>query len=224
MSASRKGPTGPSGTEVAVAAVLSLVAGVIIGVGVLVIQPVAIVKELPPEKDRPRGAVYFVEGARDASKSAEAIRKRQLFMGGQSISLSEQELNLVFASPATAPTEKEKKPEVVFAGIFAVGEPNVRIADGLIQVAAPVRLAVPELGLKVIAQVRGTMVKRPEGFVFEPRQMYLGGCPLDAIPLVGGMIRNRLGTVDIVPGELRANWARLVDASVEGRILRLRLP
>lgn len=224
MSASRKGPTGPSGTEVAVAAVLSLLLGAMIGAGVLISQPVATVKELPPEKDRPRGAVYFVEGARDSSKSAEAIRKRQLFMGGQSISLSEEELNLVFAAPAPAPGEKAKKPEVVVAGVFAVGEPNVRIADGLIQVAAPVRLTVPDLGFKFIAQVRGAMVKKAEGFVFEPREMYLGGCPLGAIPFVAGMVRSRLGTVEVVPGELRANWARLVDAAVDGRLLRLRLP
>ncbi|MEY4006710.1 MAG: hypothetical protein RLZZ221_2806 [Verrucomicrobiota bacterium] len=139
MSASRKGPTGPSGTEVAVAAALSLLLGTIIGAGLLISQPVATVKELPPEKDRPRGppekdrprgAVYFVEGVRDASKSAEAVRKRQLFMGGQSISLSEEELNLLFAAPAPASGEKAKKPEVVIAGVFAVGEPNVRIADG----------------------------------------------------------------------------------------------
>jgi hypothetical protein len=224
MSASRKGPTGPSGTEIAVAAVLSLLLGAMIGAGVLISQPVATVKELPPEKDRPRGAVYFVEGARDSSKSAEAIRKRQLFMGGQSISLSEEELNLVFAAPAPAPGDKARKPEVVIAGIFAVGEPNVRIADGLIQVAAPVRLTVPDLGFKFIAQVRGTMVKKAEGFVFEPREMYLGGCPLGAIPFLAGMIRSRVGTIEVVPGEVRANWARLVDAAVDGRLLRLRLP
>ena len=224
MSASRKGPTGPSGTEVAVAAALSLLLGTIIGAGLLISQPVATVKELPPEKDRPRGAVYFVEGARDASKSAEAVRKRQLFMGGQSISLSEEELNLLFASPAPASGEKARKPEVVIAGVFAVAEPNVRIADGLIQVAAPVRLTVPDLGFKFIAQVRGTMVKHAEGFVFEPREMYLGGCPLGAIPFVAGMVRSRLGTIEVVPGELRANWARLVDAAVDGRLLRLRLP
>jgi hypothetical protein len=224
MSASRKGPTGPSGTEIAVAAVLSLLLGAMIGAGVLISQPVATVKELPPEKDRPRGAVYVVEGARDSSKSAEAIRKRQLFMGGQSISLSEEELNLVFAAPAPAPGDKARKPEVVIAGIFAVGEPNVRIADGLIQVAAPVRLTVPDLGFKFIAQVRGTMVKKAEGFVFEPREMYLGGCPLGAIPFLAGMIRSRVGTIEVVPGEVRANWARLVDAAVDGRLLRLRLP
>ncbi|MFM8618448.1 MAG: hypothetical protein ACKOE8_06950 [Opitutaceae bacterium] len=224
MSASRKGPTGPSNTEVAVAAVFSLALGAIIGAALLVIQPVATVKELPAEKDRPRGAVYLVEGGRDSSKSAEAIRKRQLFMGGQSVSLSEEELNLVFASPAPRPGEKTTQPEVVIAGVFAVGEPNLRIADGLIQLAAPVRLTLPDLGVKFIAQVRGTMVKKADGFVFEPREMYLGGCPLGAFPFVGGMIRARLGTVEVVPGELRANWARLVDASVDGRLLRLRLP
>lgn len=190
----------------------------------MVTQPVATVKELPPEKDRPRGAVYFVEGGRDSSKSAEAIRKRQLFLGGQSISLSEEELNLVFASPVPAPSEKEKKREVVMAGFFAVGEPNLRIADGLIQLAAPVRLTLPDLGLKFIVQVRGTMVKKPEGFVFEPRQMYLGGCPLGAIPFASGMIRSRISTIEVLPGELRPNWARLADASVEGRLLRLRFP
>lgn len=224
MGSSRRGPVGPGAIEVAVAAWMSVALGAFIGAVVLVFHPVATVKELPPEKDRPRGAVYFVEGARDPSRFAEAVRKRQLFMGGQSISLSEEELNLVFASPAPAPGGKAKAAEVVFAGVFAVGEPNVRIADGLIQLAAPVRLTTPDLGLRFIVQLRGGMVKKAEGYVFEPREMHLGGCPLDAIPLAGALVRSRIGTVEIVPSELRANWKRLVDVSVEGRLLRLRLP
>ena len=114
--------------------------------------------------------------------------------------------------------------EVIRQRYPAAGEPNVRIADGLIQVAAPVRLAMPDLGLKFIVQIRGRMVKKSEGFVFEPTEMYLGSCPLSVIPFVSGMIRSRVGTVDVVPAELRANWARLVEASIEGRLLRLRLP
>ena len=224
MSASRQGAQGPGWTEVTVAALLSVVLGALVGAAMLALQPVAVVKELPSPKDRPAGVVYVIEGRRDSSKSAEAVRKRQLFMGGQSISLAEEELNLLFAAPAPAPGEKPRAAEVPVGGIFAVGEPNVRIADGLIQVAAPVRLAMPDLGLKFIVQIRGRMVKKPEGFVFEPTEMYLGSCPLSVIPFVSGMIRSRVGTVDVVPAELRANWARLVEASIEGRLLRLRLP
>jgi hypothetical protein len=224
MRASRRGPQGPSWAEVSTAALLSVILGGVVGAAILAFQPVLVVKEPPAPKDRLAGSVYFTEGLRDSTKSAEAVRKRQLFMGGQSISLSEEELNLLFAAPAAAPGEKPKPVEVSVAGVFSAGEPNVRLADGLIQLAAPVRLAVPDLGLRFIAQIRGRMVRKAEGFVFEPSEMYLGSCPLGAIPFVSGLIRSRLGTLDLVPGELRANWARLVDASVEGRLLRLRLP
>ena len=40
---------------IAFAAALSILLGVILGAAVLVLQPVVVVKELPPEKDRPRG-------------------------------------------------------------------------------------------------------------------------------------------------------------------------
>ncbi len=224
MSASRQRPQGPSWGEIAAAASLSAILGAALGAVILAVQPVVGVKELPALKDRPAGSVFYVEGRRDSAKSAEAVRKRQLFMGGQSISLSEEELNLLFAAPAPVPGEKPKPVEVPVAGVFSVGEPNVRIADGFIQIAAPVRLATPDLGLRFIAQIRGRMVKRAEGFVFEPGEMYLGSCPLGSIPFVAGAIRSRLATLEVVPGELRANWARLVEASIEGRLLRLRLP
>lgn len=218
-------PAGPGPAEVVVAAILSLVLGVLLGALLLAVQPVVAVKELPAEKDRPRGTVFYIEGRHDSSKRAEAIRKRQLFMGGQSISLSEEELNLLFA-PATpsAAAKSEPKPEVVFGGVFAVGEPNVRLADGLIQLAAPVRLTFPDLGFRFIAQVRGRMTRGSAGFVFEPTEVYLGSCPAGALPFVSGMVRAQLGTPDIIPADLRANWLKLADAKVEGSVLRLRLP
>jgi hypothetical protein len=225
MGGSGRKPAGPGWGEIAFAAALSILLGVILGAAVLVLQPVVVVKELPPERDRPRGVVYHVEGRHDSSKQAEAVRKRQLFMGGQSISLGEEELNLLFApaKPAAA-GKKESKAEVVIAGAFAVGEPNVRLADGLIQLAAPVRLTLPDLGLRVIVQVRGRMVRKPEGFVFDPAEIRVGSCPVGGLPFVLGLVRSRLGTLDVIPEDLRANWLKLADASVEGGLLRLRLP
>lgn len=225
MSSRGRKPAGPGPVEISVAAVLSLLLGVLVGVASLALQPVEVVKELPPKSDRPRGVVYHVEGRRDFSAQAEAVRKRQLFMGGQSVSLTEQELNLLFspAKPGAAGKQAARQ-EVVIGGAFAVGEPNVRLADGLIQLAAPVRLAVPDLGLRLLVQIRGRMARRPEGFVFDPSEIYLGSCPLGALPFITGLVRSRLGTLDVIPEDLRANWLRLADANVDGGLLRLRLP
>ena len=153
-------PVGPGTAEIVVAAILSVLLGLVLGAAILALQPVAVVKELPAAKDRPRGTVYHIPGKQDSSKGAEALRKRQLFMGGQSISLSEEELNLLFAPPATGSAgRKESKNEVVIGGLFAVGEPNVRLADGVIQLAAPVRLVMPDVGVRFIVQIRGTMAR-----------------------------------------------------------------
>ncbi len=218
-------PAGPGSGEIAFAAVLSVLLGVFVGVAFLVLQPVLVVKELPPEKDRPRGAVYHVPGRLDSSRQAEAVRKRQLFMGGQSISLSEEELNLLFApAKPSAASKKDAVPEVLVAGVFAVGEPNVRLADGIIQLAAPVRLTMPDLGLRLTAQIHGRMAKTAEGWVFDPLEVYLGSCPVGALPFVRGMVRSQLGTLDVIPEDLRANWRKLAEARVEGGLLRLRLP
>ena len=218
-------PVGPGTAEIVVAAILSVLLGLVLGVAILVLQPVAVVKELPAAKDRPRGMVYHIPGKQDSSKGAEALRKRQLFMGGQSISLSEEELNLLFAPPATGSAgRKESKNEVVIGGLFAVGEPNVRLADGVIQLAAPVRLVMPDVGVRFIVQIRGTMARGSGGFVFAPSEIHVGSCPVGALPFVSGMVRSRLGTLDVIPDDLRTNWLKLAEARVDGNLLRLRLP
>jgi hypothetical protein len=91
----------PSWAEVLIGAGLSLVLGVVLAVAHLVLKPVTIVSELP--KSPVAGEVYFLEGSTDTNKGNTWLRKRQAFLDGQSIDLTEEELNTAVANPIEKP-------------------------------------------------------------------------------------------------------------------------
>src|SRR3954449_9514460 len=82
---------GPSWAEVILGALLSVILGVIIGALLLILRPVVVAKDTP--KDIDPKVVYFIEGPRDAGKSAQAQAKRKNFIEGQSITITDNELN-----------------------------------------------------------------------------------------------------------------------------------
>ena len=108
---------GPGWIEVILGALLSLILGAVVGAALLVARPVVTAKDTPKEADRDPKAVYYVQGARDPSKSRSALAKRKAFGEGQSVTLAEDELNAlaaltpaVLASPgAETPPPAPKK-------------------------------------------------------------------------------------------------------------------
>lgn len=237
---------GPSWAEVILGAVLSLVLGVVLGAVLLVVRPAVPVKELPKEEERVRGAVYFIEGSKETAKAKQAVQKRAAFLGGQSISLTEDEVNAI-ANPGAAASgakggEKGKAPEkgktadkgkaaekaapptAAPGEALALGAPNFRIRDGSLQLAVPVTINTMDLGLKVMAQARGTFAKQGDVFVFEPAEMYLGSCPVQRLPFLSSYVREKVIAAQPIPDDIKTAWKKLAGVAIEGSTLKLTMP
>lgn len=213
---------GPSWAEVIIGAVLSLVLGVVIGAALLIFKPVVSAKEMP--KEPIPGAVYYVEGLRgDASRAKQALAKRKALMEGQSIKVTEDEVNsLVTAAAAPTPAAKPGEAEPAKpAETITAGTPNVRIREGVMQIGVPVTLNVFGLEHKLIAQARGGFVQQGDRFVYEPTQMYLGSCPVQRLPFLAGYIKAKALSSEQVPADIAAAWSRLTTVAIEGNALVL---
>jgi hypothetical protein len=231
---------GPSWTEVFFGAFLSLVLGVALGALLLLLRPAIQVKTLPKPEDRPRGAVYYMEGSRDATRGREGMAKLRAFVDGKSVAVTEDEVNAVLiaatkSGPGGAAKAGEKKPvEKKVAGkdaksleftkieeTLAVGTPNVRIREGVMQVAAPVTVNLFGITEKLIVQARGGFVKQGDMFVFEPAQIFLNSCAVERIPVVAAYMRSKLLAAHPIPEDLLAAWRKLTTVAIDDNTLRL---
>ncbi len=229
---------GPSLSEVIFGALLSMILGVILGAGLLVLRPVITAKELPKAEDRVRGAVYYLEGSRDSTKGRQFAAKRTAFVRGQSVTVNEDELNALVGvaeaqkaadkNKVAAKGKKEEKgkeaPKAAAGDIIALGTPNVRIRDGAMQVAVPITVHALDLGLKLVAQARGGFEKNGEKFVYRPEELYLGSCPIGRLPFVASYVREKLIDADSIPDDLRGAWAKLASVAIDGSALKLTMP
>jgi hypothetical protein len=184
--------------------------------------------------------VYYLEGSRESAKASAAAQKRAAFVGGQSVSVVEDELNALISGPAPAAAkggekggdkgksaEKAKEPEKPSAGgdgMLALGKPDIRMRDGVLQVAVPVTVNTLDLGLKLTAQARGTFVKKGDMFVFEPTEWSLGSLPLQRLPLLGSMTRDTFITGQAIPDDIKAAWKKATQVAIEGNILKITMP
>lgn len=221
---------GPSWTEVVLGAVLSMILGGLIGALLLVVKPVIAVKEMPKEADREARAVYYVPGLRDPSKGRSAIAKRTSFAEGQSVTVSEDELNLLAAMPAPAApaapgAPAEKKPETPApAETIVAGAMNFRLRDGVFQISVPVTVNVLGLSPKLIVQSQGAFAKDGDQFAFVPDTFYLGSLPLQRLPFAANYVRNQFLSAQKIPDDVRASWAKLASVTIEGNALKLTMP
>ncbi len=250
---------GPSWAEVILGALLSIVLGVALGAVLLVLRPVVMPKEVakqpakpgakeaakpaPKEGELDRRMVYYFEGAKgDAAKAKQAEAKRKALVAGQSISVTEDELNALItpATPAAAagkPAEKgkaapkgkeaEKAAPPPAAGsdeAFAAGPPNFRIKDGVLQVGVPLTVNALGLGQKVIVQARGGFVKKGDLFVYDPDVLYLGSCPVQRLPFLSGYVRDKFLAAQPIPDDIKAAWPKLANVAIEGNTLKLTMP
>lgn len=216
---------GPSWTEVILGAVLAVLLGIVMGAALLVLRPVIVAKE--PAKEPVPGAIYFIEGSREPGRARQALAKRKQFVEGQSVTVTEDEINAL-ASPTAAPKAPakpgEKAGEAPAEETVAIGAPNVRIREGTVQVGVPVTINVLGLGHKVIAQGRGGFVKRGDIFVYEPDELYLGSCPVQRLPIVSGLVQGKILGAQSIPQDIATSWAKLTNVAVEGNALRLSMP
>ena len=236
-------PNGPGWFEVIFGAVLSVALGGLLGVALLCVAPVTVVKELPAEADRDPLATYFVEGSRDAGKGKNAKDKRKAFAEGQSVSVSEDDLNLLagppvsFGTPRRAvpkggaqPAPKSPRPAAPVAAkpgeesdMFSAGTPNFRLHENTLQIGIPVTVSALGVRQKIVVQARGTIVKQGDVFAFEPEKIFVGACPVHRVPYLDGYVREKL-LAQKMPGEIAASWAKLASVAIEGNTLRLTMP
>ena len=235
---------GPGWGEIIFGAVLAIALGILIAMSFLAFKPVATVTKLPDPKVL-EGQVTFMEGSKDAYRGQTWIRKHQAFLDGKSIELTEDELNAAIAKSAAPPAKAEPKAEVreiikpkkkaeaekkKADQAAAADEPylvpgpiNFRVADGLVQVALPVR--IPLLDTSVIIQVAGVFEKGSSGtFEFVARRFYIGSLPVHSIPHASEEIFARLSRSDAIPEDMRSAWAKIVDVRIEKRLLKIDMP
>ncbi|MEO5957957.1 MAG: hypothetical protein ABIR80_02485 [Opitutaceae bacterium] len=220
---------GPSWTEVVFGALLSFALGVVIAVALLVLKPVVAVKQLPKETERDPKAVYYVEGSRLTSRATAAAGKRKDWVEGKSVTATEDEINsLVEAAASPNAKAADKKPGekgAVARGdeMLATGTPNVRIRDGVMQIAVPVTVSVLGSAQNAIVQARGGFAKKGDAFVFEPTEFYLGSCPVQRLPFLAGYARKKLLAAR-VPADIALAWSKLANVEIDGNSLKLTMP
>jgi hypothetical protein len=230
---------GPGMVEIVLGVVLSIILGVALGAVLLILRPTPTGKDVP--KEPAKGVVYYIEGSKDTSKAKSALAKRKAFVEGQSVTVTEDEINsLINPTAATPPPppakagDKAKAPEKgkEAAGAaapasdetVAVGQPNVRINNGEMQIGVPVTINALGLGQKVIVQARGGFVKKDSGFVFEPSSMYFGSCPLDKLPFLAGYVQDKALAMQPIPEDIKTSWAKLANVTIENNALKLTMP
>lgn len=230
-------PHEPGWGEVILGAVLSVILGAALGLVALVFRPVEVVKEEP--KEPVAGMTYFIQGSRDLNKAKAAAAKRKSFAQGASgtLSVSEDELN-VLAGPPTpmGPTpppkagEKAKpaapgaKPEVAATEGVNTGTPNFRIRAGGVQVGIPVSINTLGADLKVIVHSKGNFVKKGDVFVYEPETFYIGSCPVHRLPYGVAYVTKKIFATQTIPEDIAATWPKLTAVAVEDSALKLTLP
>jgi hypothetical protein len=233
---------GPSLFEVTLGALLSVLVGVLLATMFLVFKPAIVAQELPKEEERVQGAVYFLEGKKDAARSKQWHRKRQLLLEGTpgEITFTEEELNAWFASgetkkpasaakPAAKPAKPAKPGEKAAAEpdapipdeLLTLETPNVRIREGVFQVGVPGTLNLVYFSVPVVVQTRGHFQKVGEIWAFQPDELYVGSMPLHRIPKVTEKLAERLMRSSLIPDDAMAAWKRVSEIGVDGKQLKL---
>ncbi len=232
---------GPSLFEVTFGAILSALLGAVLAVGFMILKPVEVAKEPPKEEERVQGAVYFLEGNVDPSRSRQWIRKRQMLLEGTAgeIAFSEEELNAWFSAgipakakkPAPRPTPKSATPGKAAAqspaeeeDLLVLETPNVRIRDSIFQVGVPGNLNLIVTSFPVVLQSQGIFEKIDDTWMFKPSAIYLGSMPLHRIPGFTDQLVKRLMSSSLIPEDALASWKRVERVAVDGKALKITFP
>jgi hypothetical protein len=219
---------GPSMTEVALGAVLGLIAGVLVACVYLVFKPIELVKELPPADKISKSAVYYIQGNESGAKSRGWQAKQKQILTGSTFSLElvEDELNawaatLAAPAPAAKPGAPADAAKPAVDGIFNPGRPNFRVVDGKLQIGAKCVLNWYGVTHEVTIKTTGTFTKSGDSVVYVPETVYLGSCPVHLLPALAGPLAGHLISRVKVPDDVRAGWAKLDSVTIDGTKLML---
>lgn len=218
---------GPSTLEVALGAVLGLLLGVVFACVYLVFKPVQVVKEAP--KEPVKGMVYHLAGRTDANKARGWQAKATTFVNGGSVVANEEELNAwatsLSGAPAGAPRPGQKAaepaPAPASSEFLSASGLNFRIEGDRLHIAQKVLLNYFGLAKEVMMQASGGFARTGDGFAFQPQEIYLGSCPLHAVPGAGNALAKALVAKQKVPDDFRAAWAKITEIGVDGGLLKV---
>jgi hypothetical protein len=184
---------------VAWAAAGALVLGVVVAGLVLALRPVA------PGEGPVAGSARYVAGSAEAERAREAPVRRESLRAGQDVTFTEPELNALLVRPRGG------------------AAPNVRLAEGRIQLARALALPGWPVGYRPVLQARVEPVRAGAGWALQAREVYLGGLALHRLPVVAE-VAWRDGLEPLLPPELRAALPGARELEVAGATLRLRRP
>lgn len=230
---------GPSTVEVAIGAALGLILGIVVAAVYLVFKPVQTVKELP--KETAKGVVYYLPGKSDSAKARAWQDKVATFVKGGQVVATEDELNAWATSltgtaptakadakpakPAEKPKAEEKKSEAAPAAgsseFLSASGLNFRIEGDKLHIAEKVVLNYYGVAKEVVFQTSGTFQRGGESFVFKPDEIYLGSCPVHALPGLSGTLTKALVAKAKVPDDFRAAWAKITAMAIEGGLVKV---
>lgn len=215
----QKKEKGPRPVEIVIAAVLSLILGVLGAVVYLAFQPLEKVTEMPDEEEREFGRVYYVEGSEGDSSDDTWEPKAEAVSTGRSGSLSfvEEELN----QWAAQNLDVERK-----AGNLNIepGVPNFRIADGRFYAAVPLTWNLFGTSRTLDSYVSGKFSSQNGSHSLDYERLYVGGCPIpNVFGLANRLFRDVVESYE-VSDELQEGWAALETVSIEDDALTLVIP
>jgi hypothetical protein len=213
---------GPKPVEIAVAAVLSLVVGVLGAAAFLAFQEPEKAEKMPAEEDRVFGIVYYVPGSMGNQNHAAWAAKREAVIRGRSgtVPLVAEELNQWVAKEYPNKESAGDKPVLH----VSPGTPTFRIDEGAFNIMIPLEWSVFGMSHEFRSQAWGDFVQKKGVYSFDAARVYIGSMP---VPNVFGMsasvVRKVLGGFDISE-DLYAGWSSLESVSVKDDTRQLVIP
>lgn len=215
--AAPKVQTGPTTAEIVLGSLLSLVLGVLLVSLYLILKPVEVVREMPEEPEL--RTVYWLEGRKDAGLGRRWLFKREAFLQGQTVSLSEDEMNLWVASvypPRVGGAAKGGSVLDPTTPLFRLDERELAI--GILCKLNVFGLLERDL---VVQTLGGFGPPQGRGPVYLLREFYIGSLPVHRLPVVKGMFARWVEGFYEFPEDLSAAWSRLIEAQVQDGTLVL---
>ncbi len=218
--AEKEESSGPGLAGAIVAAILSVLIGGLLAAANLLILPVSVVKELPPEEERVPKALYYVSGLDKGGNTWK--QKMALLERGQSGALlvSEGELNR-WAKSSFKPDPKKAEEGGFLSKISLKPEfPNFRIVEDQLQVSTQVSIPILGEGKKFLYQGKGRFVNQS----FKVESGYIGSCPIPNFAGLPNMVYKHVASTlfDSEEGvKLGEIWAQVNDVSIENNQVKL---
>lgn len=213
---------GPKPVEIVIAAVLSLVVGVVGAAAFLAFQEPEKVDEMPTEEDRQFGIVYYVPGSTGNQNHATWAAKREAIIKGRSgtLPLVAEELNQWVAREYPEKESEGDKPVLH----VSPGTPNFRIEEGVFHIMMPLEWSVFGFAHEFRSQASGDFGPKNSVYAFEQDRVYVGSMPVpNVLGMSDSVVKKVLGGFEISE-DLYAGWKTLEDVSLDAETLQLVLP